>query len=56
MKQLFTKTSLAVVICLLFVVGLIQAQPVVTVAGSIINNGGNSIIPYTGTGGCTVVP
>ena len=56
MKQLFTKTSLSVVICLLFVAGFIQAQPVVTVAGSITNNGGNSIIPYTGTGGCTVVP
>lgn len=56
MKQLFTKTSLSVVICLLFVAGLIQAQPVVTVNGNIINNGGNSIIPYTGTGGCTVVP
>ncbi|MCC6842915.1 MAG: HYR domain-containing protein, partial [Saprospiraceae bacterium] len=56
MKQLLTKTSLSVISCLLFVASLIQAQPVVTVNGNIINNGGNSTIPYTGTGGCTVVP
>jgi hypothetical protein len=56
MKQFLTKTSFSVISCLLFVASLIQAQPVVTVNGSTINNGGNSTIPYTGTGGCTVVP
>ena len=48
-------------LCQLFVIVMVMvtglyAQPVVTIPGSTINNGGNSTIPYSGTGGCGVVP